>query len=78
MPKLKAQGAISRSQLVIAWHLLSGPAAEYEDLGTGYYGQRDRARRHIHAHVRATERRGCKVTLQPIDPATGEILPAAS
>jgi transposase len=77
MPKLKAQGTISRTQLVIAWNLLSDPAAVYEELGTGYYEQRARDTREIKAHVRAIERRGLKVTLHSIDPATGEIIPAA-
>src|ERR1019366_6928716 len=33
MPKKKAQGAIMRTQLVIARALLSDPQAEYQDLG---------------------------------------------
>ena len=37
MPKKKAQGAIMRSQLVIAHALLPDPETEYCDLGTGYY-----------------------------------------
>ena len=37
MPKKKAQGAISRTQLVICHALLSDPGAVYTDLGTDYY-----------------------------------------
>ena len=68
MPKKKAQGAISRTQLVIAHTLLSDPAAEYEDLGTGYYEQRANIRREVRSHARAIERRGYRVILEPIEP----------
>ena len=68
MPKKKAQGAVSRTQLIITHALLSDPNAVYTDLGTGYYEQRDTIRRQVHNHVRAIERNGYKVTLEPIDP----------
>jgi hypothetical protein len=68
MPKKKAQGAISRTQLVITYALLSDPEAVYTDLGTGYYEQRASIRRQVRSHVRAIERNGYKVTLEPIDP----------
>jgi hypothetical protein len=32
--------AVGRSILIIAWHLLSDPAARFQDLGTGYYAER--------------------------------------
>jgi hypothetical protein len=74
MPKKKAQGAIMRSQLVIAHGLLSDPEAEYCDLGTGYYEQRAGTR----SHVRSLERLGYKVTIEPLtpdaDPETGELI----
>ena len=76
MPKKKAQGAISRTQLVIAHTLLSDPAAEYEDLGTGYYEQRANIRREVRSHARAIERRGYRVILEPIEPGLDpDILP---
>ena len=76
MPKKKAQGAISRSQLVIAYELLSDPEAEYEDLGTDYYEQRANIRREVRSHARAIERRGYRVILEPIDPGLDpDILP---
>ena len=76
MPKKKAQGAISRSQLVIAYELLSDPGAEYQDLGTDYYEQRANIRREVHSHARAIERRGYRVILEPIDPGLDpDILP---
>ena len=61
MPKKKAQGAIMRAQLVITHALLSDPEAEYRDLGTGYYEQRERAGRHAGSHVRSLERLGYEV-----------------
>ena len=78
MPKKKAQGAISRTQLVITHALLSDPEAEYTDLGTSYYEQRTDTRRRARNHVRNLERLGYKVTIQAIDPGTGELLPIAS
>ena len=76
MPKKKAQGAISRSQLVIAYELLSDPDAEYQDLGTDYYEQRANIRREVRSHARAIERRGYRVILEPIAPGLDpDILP---
>ena len=78
MPKKKAQGAIMRTQLVIARALLSDPQAEYQDLGTGYCEQRAGTRRQARGHIRAIERLGYKVTLEPIapeaGPGTGELI----
>ncbi|HEX3312418.1 MAG TPA: IS110 family transposase [Streptosporangiaceae bacterium] len=76
MPKKKAQGAISRSQLVICYELLSDPDAEYTDLGTGYYERRANIRREVRSHARAIERRGYRVILEPIEPGLDpDILP---
>jgi transposase len=74
MPKKKAQGAIMRTQLVIAHALLSDPAAEYRDLGPDYYEQRADTRRQARNHARALERLGFKVTIEPPDPETGELV----
>ena len=78
MPKKKAQGAIMRTQLVIAHALLSDPDAAYEDLGPDYYEQRADARRRARSHVRGLERLGYKVTIESldpdIDPQTGELI----
>jgi transposase len=73
MPKKKAQGAVMRTQLCIAHALLSDPEAEYRELGPGYYEQRAGARRQAHSHIRSLERLGYKVTIEPIDPETGEL-----
>jgi transposase len=77
MPKKKAQVAIMRTQLAAAHALLSHPQAEYLDPGPGYYEQQADARRLVHGHVRGLERLGWKVTLEPINPETGELTPEA-
>jgi transposase len=73
MPKKKAQVAIMRTQLVAAHALLSDPEAEYAELGPGYYDERAGTARQAHGHVRSLERLGWKVTLEPLDPGTGEL-----
>jgi transposase len=78
MPKKKAQGAIMRTQLVIAHALLSDPAAEYQDLGPDYYERKADIRRRARSHARALERLGYKVTIEAADPETGEYLPIAT
>ena len=57
--------AVSRSILVIAWHLLSDPDARFTDLGPGFYATRIDPERRKHAHIRQLKALGCKVTLQP-------------
>jgi transposase len=77
MPKKKAQGAIMRTQLVIAHGLLSDPESEYRELGPGYYEQKTGSRRQARSHVRSLERLGYKVTIEALadaDPETGEII----
>ena len=73
MPKKKAQSAVMRTQLVAAHALLSDPEAEYRELGPGYYDQRAGAQRQARGHLRSLERLGYKVTLEPVDPDTGEL-----
>jgi transposase len=77
MPKKKAQGAVMRTQLCIAHALLSDPEAEYRELGPGYHDQRAGSRRQASGHVRSLERLGYKVTLEPVDPETGELTATA-
>jgi transposase len=49
MPKAKALVALQRSILVILFHLLNDPTAEFTDLGSDFYQRRiDRARRTTH------------------------------
>ena len=73
MPKKKARGAVMRTQLCIAHALMSDPEAAYRELGPGYYDQRAGAQRQARGHIRSLERLGYKVTIEPIDPDTGEL-----
>ena len=60
----KANVAIGRSILVIIWHLLSDPEAQFHDLGPDFYATRidpDRRRRN---HVRQLEALGYTVSLE--------------
>jgi transposase len=68
MPKKKAQGAISRTQLVITHALLSDPEAVCTDLGTDYYERRQDIRRQVRNHIRAIERHGYTVTVEATSP----------
>jgi transposase len=77
MPKKKALVATGNSMLVIIHALLSDPDARYTDLGADYYEQRMHARRQARNHVKSLERLGYKVTIQAINPDTGELLAAA-
>jgi transposase len=63
--KKRAIVAVGRSILVIAWHLLSDPAAEFVDLGPDHYDQRRGTQRAIRSHVRQLQALGYQVTLQP-------------
>jgi len=77
MPKKKAQGALMRTQLVIAHGLLSDPQAGYRELGPGYYEHRAGTRRQARNHVRSLERLGYKVTIEhapEAGPETGELI----
>jgi len=73
MPKKKAQVAVMRTQLMAAHALLSDPSVEYADLGPGYYDERAGTARQARGHVRSLERLGWKVTLEPLNPDTGEL-----
>jgi transposase len=77
MPKKKALVATGNSMLTIIHVLLSDPAANYQDLGADYYEQRMHARRQVRNHVKSLERLGYKVTIQALNPDTGE-LPATA
>jgi transposase len=57
--------ALSRSILVITWHLLSDPEAQFHDLGPGYYAARIDPERRKRNHIRQLEALGYQVTLEP-------------
>ena len=62
--KKKAIVAVGRSILVIVWHLLSDPKADFVDLGPEFYDSRGGTQRAIRNHVHHLEALGYKVTLQ--------------
>jgi transposase len=78
MPKKKALVATGNSMLTIVHALLADPDMDYHDLGPSYYEQRMHTRRQARNHIRSLERLGYKVTIQAIDPSTGELLAPAS
>jgi transposase len=63
--KPKAIVAVGRSILIIAWHLLSEPDTQFNDLGPGFYDSRIQPDRKKRDHVRQLEALGYKVTLEP-------------
>ena len=77
MPKKKALAATGNSMLTSVHALLADPDATYQDLGPDYYEQRMHTRRQARNHVKSLERLGYKVTIQAINPDTGELLAAA-
>jgi transposase len=78
MPKKKALVATGNSVLTIFHALLSDPDASYRDLGPDYYEQRASTRRQARNHLRSLERLGYHVTIQAINPDTGELLTATT
>ena len=63
--KGKALVAVARSILVIIWHLLANPDADYQDLGANFYDSRidkDRRKRQL---IQQLEALGLQVTLSP-------------
>jgi len=73
MPKKKALVATGNSMLTIVHALLADPEASYTDLGADYYEQRMHARRQARSHVKSLERLGYQVTIQALNPDTGEL-----
>jgi transposase len=63
--KEKASIAVGHSILVIAWHLLSTPAATFEDLGPDYFVRQLDPATEQRRLVRRLEALGVRVTLEP-------------
>lgn len=63
MPKPKAKVALERSMLVIIFHLLADPTAEYVDLGSDYYQKRVNKTRRTRQLTHQLETLGYHVTL---------------
>ncbi|MGH3613800.1 MAG: hypothetical protein ACRDRK_14650 [Pseudonocardia sp.] len=69
MPKAKALVALQRSILVIIFHLLADPTAEFTDLGPDFHIRSlDRARRTNHL-TRQLQALGYHVQLTPTEAA---------
>ena len=63
--KKKAIVAVGRSILIIIWHLLNDPDADFVDLGADHYDQRRGTQRAIRHHIHQLQALGYNVTLQP-------------
>jgi transposase len=61
--KAIAQVAVARSIMIIAWHLLSDPAARYRDLGPDWHARRTNRDKKIRTHLRGLKALGVTVTI---------------
>jgi transposase len=61
----KAIVAVGRSILVIIWHLLSNPNAQYQDLGPDFHARHTNRDRKIRNHISQLNALGYQVTLEP-------------
>jgi transposase len=64
-----AQAAVARSIMIIAWHLLSDPAARYRDLGPDFHASRINRDKKIRTHLRGLQALGLTVTITADDQA---------
>jgi hypothetical protein len=60
----RAALAVGHSLLVVLYHLLKDPSSQYQDLGVGYFDQRNPARQVKHL-VKRLENLGYDVALTP-------------
>ncbi|MGH3226621.1 MAG: IS110 family transposase [Streptosporangiaceae bacterium] len=74
--KAKACVAVGNTQMRVYHKLLSTPGARYEDLGADYYERRRHVARQTSYHVGKLSDLGYKVTIEPVDPETGELTAA--
>jgi transposase len=61
----KAIVAVGRSMLVIIWHLLADPNADFHELGLDHYDRHVNTAAKRRNHIRQLEALGYKVTLEP-------------
>ena len=72
--KAKACVAVGNTQMRVYHKLLSTPGARYRDLGPGYHEQQRARDRQVSHHVGKLSDLGYKVTIEPLDPETGELI----
>jgi transposase len=63
--KGKALVAVSRSILIIVWHLLNDPATRFHELGADYHLNREDKKRKMRHHINQLEALGLTVTVTP-------------
>jgi hypothetical protein len=61
----KAIFAVAHTLVVIIWHVLADPSAEYEDLGPDWFERRSDTAAHTRRLIRQLEKLGHRVTLEP-------------
>jgi transposase len=71
--KAKACVAVGNTQLKVYHKLLSNPGMRYQDPGPDYYNQRRSHHRQVSHHAGGLQRLGYKVTIERINPETGEL-----
>jgi transposase len=71
--KAKACVAVGNTQMRVYHKLLSTPGARYEDLGPDYHDKRRSHARQVSHHTGKLGELGYRVTLEPIDPETGQL-----
>jgi transposase len=76
--KAKACVALGNTQMRVYHKLLSTPGARWEDLGADYYDRQRSHHRQVSHHVGKLGDLGYKVTIEAIDPETGELTAATS
>jgi transposase len=63
--KKKAIVAVGRSILVVIWHLLADPEADFKDLGADHFARHVGTSQKKNNHIRQLEALGYRVTLEP-------------
>jgi transposase len=71
--KAKACVALGNTQLRVYHKLLSNPGMRYQGLGSDYYEQRRSHHRQVTHHTGKLSELGYKVTIERINPETGEL-----
>jgi transposase len=76
--KAKACVALGNTQMRVYHKLLSTPGARWEDLGPDHYDKQRNRTRQVSHHVGKLSDLGYRVTIEQIDPETGELTAVTS